>query len=374
MDGDLAMGRVPGHRAPLPVGGRPYRGTPSLLRPPLGSVFLHHTLEPARPCRSFGACASAMRDMQRFHQDTRSWDDIGYRSPSPPLVPVTSHGPWHPPMGRVIVPLWALPPPLSPLTVPVTPMGLRHPPWSPSLSPCIPHHCPSTVPSLSLTVPSLSPPLSPHCPLTVPSQSPPLSLTVPTTVPTTVPHCPPLFPTVPSLSPSCPRSFVVGSDRYLYEGQGRHWVGTHAKATTPKASALALSMTSWPPCRTPTPWPWCGTSSCPVLSTLAMSSRTSPCAANTDCPGNALFQEIQSCPGFQGTPVALGLGVGDRWGGWDGVWGHLGTDHGSCPFCSEEWHWLGWAGLGWMGAGEVGHWSRWTPAQCGWTLVQQMLV
>uniref|UniRef100_A0A8U7NL66 Uncharacterized protein n=1 Tax=Corvus moneduloides TaxID=1196302 RepID=A0A8U7NL66_CORMO len=73
-------------------GGRPYRGTPSLLRPPLGSVFLHHTLEPARPCRSFGACASAMRDMQRFHQDTRGWDDIGYRSPSPPLVPVTSHG------------------------------------------------------------------------------------------------------------------------------------------------------------------------------------------------------------------------------------------------------------------------------------------
>uniref|UniRef100_A0A8U7NM76 Uncharacterized protein n=1 Tax=Corvus moneduloides TaxID=1196302 RepID=A0A8U7NM76_CORMO len=59
-------------------GGRPYRGTPSLLRPPLGSVFLHHTLEPARPCRSFGACASAMRDMQRFHQDTRGWDDIGY--------------------------------------------------------------------------------------------------------------------------------------------------------------------------------------------------------------------------------------------------------------------------------------------------------
>ncbi|NWW69711.1 PGRP2 amidase, partial [Climacteris rufus] len=59
-------------------GARPYRGTPTLLRPPLGSVFLHHTLEPARPCRSFGACARAVRDVQRFHQDTRGWDDIGY--------------------------------------------------------------------------------------------------------------------------------------------------------------------------------------------------------------------------------------------------------------------------------------------------------
>uniref|UniRef100_A0A8U7NL62 Uncharacterized protein n=1 Tax=Corvus moneduloides TaxID=1196302 RepID=A0A8U7NL62_CORMO len=200
-------GRVPGHRAPLPVGGRPYRGTPSLLRPPLGSVFLHHTLEPARPCRSFGACASAMRDMQRFHQDTRSWDDIGYRSLSPPLVPVTSHGPWHPPVGRVIVPLWALPPPLSPLTVPVTPMGLRHPPWSPSLSPCIPHHCPSTVP---LTVP--------HCLLTVPPLSPHCPFPVPTTVPHCPHHCPhhcsPLSPTVPSLSPHCPLTVPVMSSQF----------------------------------------------------------------------------------------------------------------------------------------------------------------
>ncbi|NXU38719.1 PGRP2 amidase, partial [Drymodes brunneopygia] len=59
-------------------GAQPYRGTPAPLRPPLGSVFLHHTLEPARPCRTFDACARAMRDMQHFHQDTRGWDDIGY--------------------------------------------------------------------------------------------------------------------------------------------------------------------------------------------------------------------------------------------------------------------------------------------------------
>ena len=168
-------------------GARSYWGTPSPLRPPLGSVFLHHTLEPARPCRTFSACAHAMRDMQRFHQDTRGWDDIGYRSLSLPLVPVTSHGPWHPPVGLGIVPLWALPPPLSPLTVPVTPAGLRHPPWSPSLSPCSPHHCPSTVLSLSLPVPSLSLPSPHHCPSLSPPLSPPLSTHGPHHCPSTVP-------------------------------------------------------------------------------------------------------------------------------------------------------------------------------------------
>ncbi|XP_053823749.1 N-acetylmuramoyl-L-alanine amidase-like isoform X2 [Vidua chalybeata] len=59
-------------------GAHPYRGTPALLQLPLSSVFLHHTLEPSQPCRTFGACAHAMRNMQRFHQDTRGWDDIGY--------------------------------------------------------------------------------------------------------------------------------------------------------------------------------------------------------------------------------------------------------------------------------------------------------
>ncbi|NXW92868.1 PGRP2 amidase, partial [Alopecoenas beccarii] len=59
-------------------GARPYRGTPKPLTLPLASVFIHHTLSPAVPCRSFAACARAMRAMQRFHQDTRGWDDIGY--------------------------------------------------------------------------------------------------------------------------------------------------------------------------------------------------------------------------------------------------------------------------------------------------------
>ncbi|NWW89442.1 PGRP2 amidase, partial [Rhynochetos jubatus] len=59
-------------------GARPYRGTPNQLTLPLGSVYIHHTFTPSAPCRTFAACARDMRDMQRFHQDTRGWDDIGY--------------------------------------------------------------------------------------------------------------------------------------------------------------------------------------------------------------------------------------------------------------------------------------------------------
>eukprot|EP00075_Anas_platyrhynchos_P011064 XP_027300317.1 N-acetylmuramoyl-L-alanine amidase [Anas platyrhynchos] len=59
-------------------GARPYRGTPKPLSLPLGSVYIHHTFVPSAPCRTFAACARAMRSMQRFHQDTRGWDDIGY--------------------------------------------------------------------------------------------------------------------------------------------------------------------------------------------------------------------------------------------------------------------------------------------------------
>ncbi|NWY22567.1 PGRP2 amidase, partial [Aphelocoma coerulescens] len=153
-------------------GARPYQGTPSPLRPPLGSVFLHHTLEPVRPCRTFGACASAMRDMQRFQQDTRGWDDIGY-------------------------------------------------------------------------------------------------------------------------------SFVVGSDRYLYEGQGWHWVDAHTKgyntkgfcvgivgdftATLLDPDTLALVQDELLPC---------AVHSGPVRPDFTLCGHRQLSHAN--CPGNALFQEIQS--------------------------------------------------------------------------------
>ncbi|XP_066473768.1 N-acetylmuramoyl-L-alanine amidase [Tiliqua scincoides] len=57
---------------------RPYRGTPVQLKLPVGFVYIHHTFSPGRPCLTFPVCAANMRSMQRFHQDDRGWDDIGY--------------------------------------------------------------------------------------------------------------------------------------------------------------------------------------------------------------------------------------------------------------------------------------------------------
>ncbi|XP_077326143.1 N-acetylmuramoyl-L-alanine amidase isoform X1 [Lithobates pipiens] len=57
---------------------KPYKGTPTLLRLPLQHIYIHHTYEPSRPCLSFKDCSADMRSMQRFHQEDRGWDDIGY--------------------------------------------------------------------------------------------------------------------------------------------------------------------------------------------------------------------------------------------------------------------------------------------------------
>uniref|UniRef100_A0A8C9CVY3 Peptidoglycan recognition protein 2 n=1 Tax=Panthera leo TaxID=9689 RepID=A0A8C9CVY3_PANLE len=59
-------------------GAAPYRGLPTPLQLPLGFLYVHHTYVPAAPCTDFAHCAADMRSMQRFHQDTRGWDDIGY--------------------------------------------------------------------------------------------------------------------------------------------------------------------------------------------------------------------------------------------------------------------------------------------------------
>ncbi|KAG8574369.1 hypothetical protein GDO81_009151 [Engystomops pustulosus] len=57
---------------------KPYNGSPTLLKPPLPHVYIHHTYTPSKPCVSFQECAADMRSMQRFHQVDRGWDDIGY--------------------------------------------------------------------------------------------------------------------------------------------------------------------------------------------------------------------------------------------------------------------------------------------------------
>ncbi|KAJ8251665.1 hypothetical protein GJAV_G00223800 [Gymnothorax javanicus] len=59
-------------------GAEPYRGTPTQLVLPLHFLYVHHTYQPIKPCLSFQQCAADMRAMQRFHQEDRGWDDIGY--------------------------------------------------------------------------------------------------------------------------------------------------------------------------------------------------------------------------------------------------------------------------------------------------------
>ncbi|KAM8972448.1 N-acetylmuramoyl-L-alanine amidase [Pelodytes ibericus] len=59
-------------------GAKPYKGTPTFLKPPLAQVYIHHTSTPSKPCASFDECSADMRSMQGFHQQDRGWDDIGY--------------------------------------------------------------------------------------------------------------------------------------------------------------------------------------------------------------------------------------------------------------------------------------------------------
>ncbi|XP_052870252.1 peptidoglycan-recognition protein LB [Anopheles cruzii] len=44
---------------------------------PIPYVIIHHSYQPAA-CHSKLECIKAMQSMQRFHQDERNWNDIGY--------------------------------------------------------------------------------------------------------------------------------------------------------------------------------------------------------------------------------------------------------------------------------------------------------
>ncbi|XP_068192055.1 peptidoglycan recognition protein 6 [Antennarius striatus] len=59
-------------------GAQPYRGTPTNLSLPLSFLYIHHTSTPGKPCLTFQQCSADMRSMQRFHQEDRGWNDIGY--------------------------------------------------------------------------------------------------------------------------------------------------------------------------------------------------------------------------------------------------------------------------------------------------------
>lgn len=72
---------------------KPYRGTPTILSPPLSFLFIHHTHSPSQPCLTFEECSRDMRAMQHFHQNDRGWDDIGYRYNSLAFQRQIRHGP-----------------------------------------------------------------------------------------------------------------------------------------------------------------------------------------------------------------------------------------------------------------------------------------
>ncbi|KAM4585335.1 N-acetylmuramoyl-L-alanine amidase [Odontesthes bonariensis] len=59
-------------------GAKAYKSPAIPLSLPLQFLYVHHTYEPSSPCLSFPKCSRDMRAMQRFHQEDRGWNDIGY--------------------------------------------------------------------------------------------------------------------------------------------------------------------------------------------------------------------------------------------------------------------------------------------------------
>uniref|UniRef100_A0A673KP98 N-acetylmuramoyl-L-alanine amidase-like n=1 Tax=Sinocyclocheilus rhinocerous TaxID=307959 RepID=A0A673KP98_9TELE len=59
-------------------GAAAFIGSPSYLSLPVPYLFIHHTYQPSKPCTTFDQCASDMRSMQHYHQQTNGWSDIGY--------------------------------------------------------------------------------------------------------------------------------------------------------------------------------------------------------------------------------------------------------------------------------------------------------
>ncbi|XP_016304036.1 N-acetylmuramoyl-L-alanine amidase-like [Sinocyclocheilus anshuiensis] len=54
-------------------GAAAFIGSPSYLSLPVPYLFIHHTYQPSTPCTTFDQCASDMRSMQHYHQQTNGW-------------------------------------------------------------------------------------------------------------------------------------------------------------------------------------------------------------------------------------------------------------------------------------------------------------
>ncbi|XP_053907710.1 N-acetylmuramoyl-L-alanine amidase [Cuculus canorus] len=115
-------------------------------------------------------------------------------------------------------------------------------------------------------------------------------------------------------------SFVVGSHGYIYQGRGWRWVGAHTKGYNSEGYGVAYvgDFSTASPDR--------GTMALVRDELLPCAVRTGRLHHNytvrghrqvgpTDCPGTALFQEIETWSGFK-VVVPDGAGQerhGDRW-------------------------------------------------------------
>ncbi|OXB57396.1 UNVERIFIED_CONTAM: hypothetical protein H355_010737 [Colinus virginianus] len=98
--------------------------------------------------------------------------------------------------------------------------------------------------------------------------------------------------------------FVVGSDGYLYQGRGWHWVGAHTRghnskgygvgyvgnfsSSLPDPDAIALVRDGLIPCAVRAGW---------LHQNYTLHGHRQ--MVNTSCPGDALFQEIRTWHGFK---------------------------------------------------------------------------
>ena len=100
-----------------------------------------------------------------------------------------------------------------------------------------------------------------------------------------------------------PRSFVVGSDGYVYEGRGWHWVGAHTLGHNSRGFGVALigNYTAELPaeaalCAVRDELPRCAVRAGVLRPGYALLGHRQ--LVRTDCPGDALFNLLRTWPHF----------------------------------------------------------------------------